>query len=242
MKKKEYRYLKRSIDLVKVDLFFDDNRRYDRLPLMYNIKRKCRKYLNNNRNIYKMYKFKKKQKYNFIKKHIKAISPLSIKSRVHMFEYSIRNVIIKLKYAYTYKNSNIFIKCGFVFLNGKQEFNQLKFMYKGDYLELIFSNYIIKLRYKISKKLKNSMFKYKRYNWKSLKNKVESSTRNIRLSRFSLKLLHYRDKISNIFQFDYRTLTFILIDEIEPKKDLSYLNKKILPIYLLKLFNWKLIS
>jgi hypothetical protein len=33
-----------------------------------------------------------------------------------------------------------------------------------------------------------------------------------------------------------------MVNDINFKKDLTYLNKKILPIYLLKLFNWKLIS
>lgn len=75
-----------------------------------------------------------------------------------------------------------------------------------------------------------------------LKNKVDFAERRIRVSRFSEKVLHYKSKMSNIFQFDYRTMSFFMISDIRYKKDLTYLNKKVLPIYLIKLFNWKVIS
>lgn len=70
-----------------------------------------------------------------------------------------------------------------------------------------------------------------------LKNKVEFEERKIRIFRFASKILHYKNKISNAFQFDYRTLTFLLIKDLNVCKDISYLTKKILPIYLLKLLN-----
>jgi hypothetical protein len=70
-----------------------------------------------------------------------------------------------------------------------------------------------------------------------LKNKVEFSERKLRIFRFAEKILNFKNKISKSFQFDYRTMSFIFIKEILYKKDISYLNKKILPIYLLKLFN-----
>ena len=70
-----------------------------------------------------------------------------------------------------------------------------------------------------------------------LKNKVEFSERKIRIFRFAEKILHFRNRITNSFQFDYRTLTFSLVKEINVRRDISYLTKKILPIYLVKLFN-----
>lgn len=70
-----------------------------------------------------------------------------------------------------------------------------------------------------------------------LKHKVEFNERKVRISRFSDKILHYKNKISRVFQFDFRTMTFFLIDKLNSKKNLSYLNKKVLPLYLLKLFN-----
>ena len=48
-----------------------------------------------------------------------------------------------------------------------------------------------------------------------LKNKVEFSERKIRIFRFAEKILHFKNKVSNSFQFDYRTLTFSLIKELE---------------------------
>lgn len=159
-----------------------------------------------------------------------------------MYEFSLRNIIIKLKYAYTYRNAELFIKSGFLFLNGHQEFNPFKFIYKGDIIELVYSKFIIKMKYMIKKKLNTSMRKFKKYNWRTIKNKINYEDRRIRISRFSEKILNYKNKITKIFQFDYRTLSYIMVNDINYKKDLTYLNKKILPIYLLKLFNWKLIS
>lgn len=62
-------------------------------------------------------------------------------------------------------------------------------------------------------------------------------TKRLKLTKIASKLIHFNDKISSIFQFDYRVLAYIIVGDIECKRDLSYLNKKILPIYLLKLFN-----
>lgn len=233
---------KKHINLINLDLFFNRNRRFYRLHRLYDVRKKCIRYLNNNRGIYKMYKFRVKQNFKFIKRHIRSISSLDIKSRIHMYEFSVRNIAIKLKYAYTYRNAAMFIKSGFLFLNGCQEINPFKFAYKGDTIELTYSKFIMKLKYKIKKKLNISMRKFKRYNWRTLKNKVNYEDRKIRISRFSEKILHYKNKITRIFQFDYRTLSYMIVNDIRFKKDLTYLNKKILPIYLLKLFNWKLIS
>jgi hypothetical protein len=87
-----------------------------------------------------------------------------------------------------------------------------------------------------------SMRKYKKYNWKTLKNKVNPENRKIRISRFSEKTLNFKLKLTKIFQFDYRTLSYAMVLDLNFKRDLTYLNKKLLPIYLLKLFNWKIIT
>lgn len=243
---KRFKYLsherKKHINLANIIMYYGKRKRHNRLHRVYDIGKKCIRYLNNNRSLYKIYKFRAKHNFKFIKRHIRSISALSIKSRLHMFEYSLRSIAIKLKYAYTYRNASMFVKAGFIFLNGKQELNPLKFMYKGDCIELIFSKFVLKLKNKIKKRLSISMRRYKRYNWKMLKNKVPFAERRVRVSRFSEKVLHYKSKMSNIFQFDYRTLSFFLISDIRYKKDLTYLNKKVLPIYLIKLFNWKIIS
>ena len=70
-----------------------------------------------------------------------------------------------------------------------------------------------------------------------LKNKVDYSERRVRILRFSNKLFHYKNKISNYIQFDYRVLSFVVIKDLDYKKDISYLIKKIIPIYLIKLLN-----
>lgn len=251
--KKIYRYFmkkykklsykqKKHINLINLDLYFVRNKRFFRLHRLYDIKRRYIRYLNNNRNIYKFYKYRTKHNYKFIKRHIRSMASLNINSRMHKYEFSLRNMALKLKYAYTFRNADIFIKSGFIFLNGLQEINPLKYIYKGDILELTFSKFLIKLKKKIKKKLNISMRKFKRYNWRTLKNKVNPEKRRLRISRFSEKILNFKIKLTKIIQFDYRTLSYAMISEMKYKKDLSYLNKKLLPIYLLKLFNWKLIS
>ena len=70
-----------------------------------------------------------------------------------------------------------------------------------------------------------------------LKNKVDFSERKIRIFRFAEKIFQFKNIITNSFQIDYRILSFFLIKNIQIKKDISHLTKKILPIYLIKLFN-----
>lgn len=70
-----------------------------------------------------------------------------------------------------------------------------------------------------------------------LKNKVEFFERKIRIFRFAEKIFHFKNKITNSVQFDYRTLTFFIVKNLSIKNDISYLTKKILPTYLIKLFN-----
>lgn len=70
-----------------------------------------------------------------------------------------------------------------------------------------------------------------------LKNKVEFFERKIRIFRFAEKIFHFKNKITNSVQFDYRTLTFFIVKDLSIKNDISYLTKKILPTYLIKLFN-----
>ncbi len=234
--------IKKYVNLCNSGLYFKQWEKFDRLLRLYDIKKKYIRYLNNNRSIYKLNKFRCKHNFKFIKRHIRSISALSIKSRIHMFELSLRNIIIKLKYAYTYRNSSLFIKSGYVFLNGKQNLNPFDFVYRGDLIELIYSKFIFKLKYKIRKKINISMRKYKKYNWRMLKNKIAYDIRKVRIYRFADKVFSYRNKMSNLFQTDFRTLSFFIVRELNYKKDLSHLNKKLLPLYMLKLFNWKVIS
>ena len=54
-----------------------------------------------------------------------------------------------------------------------------------------------------------------------LKNKVAYDTRKTRIYRFADKVFNYKNKMSNIFQVDYRTLSFFLVRGLNYKKDLS---------------------
>lgn len=147
-----------------MNLIFDQKLRYKRLDRLYDIKKKYLRYLSTNRNIYRLYKFKTKNNFKFIKKHIRAVSNLNLKDRVHMHEYSIRNIIIKLKYAFTFRNSNNLIKSGFIFLNGLQTLNSKFFLFKNDCLELIYNKFVLNLKKKIKRKMYISMRRYKKYN------------------------------------------------------------------------------
>ena len=70
-----------------------------------------------------------------------------------------------------------------------------------------------------------------------LKNKVDFNERKLRINRFVKNIIFYKDRIINSLQFDYRTLTFVLIKNINYKNDLSFSNKKLTPLYLIKLLN-----
>ena len=228
--------------LNNLNLFFKQSSRFDRSSRLYDINRRYIKYLSENRMIYKLFGFRTKNNFKFIKRHIRSVSSLNILNRIHMHEYSIKNFIIKLKYAFTSRNSINLIKAGFIFLNGHQIQKIDNYILKGDFIELLYCKFILKLKNKIKKKLLISMRKYKRYNWRMLKNKVDFNERKVRIFRFAEKILQFKNKITNAVQFDYRTLTFILIKDLNLKKDTSYLTKKLLPTYLVKLFNWKIIS
>jgi hypothetical protein len=155
---------KQSIILSNINLFFSSDDRYDRQPKLYDIKKKYIRYLSSNRLIYKLFGFRCKHNFKFIKRQVRAISGLNIKDRIHMHEYSLKNILIRLKYAFTYRNAKNLIKSGFIFLNGKQELNYNSYMFKGDYIEFLYCKLVLKMRKKIKKKLFVSMRKYKRYN------------------------------------------------------------------------------
>jgi hypothetical protein len=155
---------KKYINLINLDFYFIRNKRFFRLHRLYDIRKKYIRYLNNNRSIYKFYKFRIKHSFKFIKRHIKSITNLNIKDRIHFYEFSLRNIAIKLKYAFTLRNAKLFTQAGFIFLNGHQELNPFKYIYKGDIIELPFSKFILKLKKKIKKKMFTSMRKYKKYN------------------------------------------------------------------------------
>lgn len=70
-----------------------------------------------------------------------------------------------------------------------------------------------------------------------LKNKVDFSERKIRIFRFAEKVFHFKNIIPNSFQFDYRTLTFSLIKDLNIRDDITHVTRKILPAYLIKLLN-----
>lgn len=165
---KKYNYLsykkKQSIVLNNLNLFFNQSKRYDRYTRLYDIDKKYIKYLSVNRQIYKLFGFRKKHNFKFIKRHTRALATLNIKNRIHMHEFSLKNILIKLKYAFTYRNSLNLIKSGFIFLNGYQELNGNCYLFKGDYIELLYCKFVLKLKNKIKKKLLTSMRKYKKYN------------------------------------------------------------------------------
>ena len=177
--------------LLNLNLYFSFDTRFDRVPKTYEIKKKYIKYLNTNRNLYKNFNLKKKQNIRFFKKHIPLVSKLSLKSRIHLFEYSLLSLILKLKYAYSNLSALFFIKSGLIFINGVQSFNWQRYLYKGDCLEFIYSTSFFKFNSIIKKKLDKSLRKYKKQNWKLTKNKVNFEKKYINLLKLSKRVFFF---------------------------------------------------
>ena len=240
LRKKNYK--KKHIILNFLNLSYTQKKRFDRLNRLYDIKKKYVRYLQNNRNLYKLLNYKIKFNKQFIRRHIRSISNLSIKDRFLLYHNTISNIILKLKFAYSFKTAEFFIKTGFVFINGYQELNKNKFLKKFDFLEIIFSKFILNFKIKLKKKIKKSIRKYKKYNWRMIKNKVEYNERKIRIQKFAKRIYNFKLKIANTYQIDFRTLSCCYIKDFNYKKDHSIFIKKIIPLYLIKLLNWKIIT
>ena len=149
---------KNKIYLMKqLNLAFNYSKRYDSRTKIHDIKKKYVSYLLHSRNLYKIHKLRTKHNFTFFKRHFRAIASLNINNRLNFYESSIKNLIIKLKYAYTIKLSELFIKSGFIFLNGYQESNPNKFLILGDFFEIIYSKFIFKYKLKVKKKIKKTM-------------------------------------------------------------------------------------
>ena len=149
---------KNKLHLLKqLNLIFNYNKRYDSRTKIHDIKRKYVSYLLHSRSLYKVFKIRTKHNFKFFKRHFRAIASLNINTRLNFYESSVKSLIIKLKYAYTITLSELFIKSGFIFLNGYQEFNPNKFLNLGDFFEIIYSKFIFKYKLKIKKKIKKTM-------------------------------------------------------------------------------------
>lgn len=141
----------------QLNLTFSLNKKYDNRMKIHDIKKKYVSYLLHSRNLYKIFKIRTKHNFKFFKRHFRAIASLNINTRLNFYESSIKSLVIKLKYAYTLALAELFIKSGFAFLNGYQEFNPNKFLILGDFFEIIYSKFIFKYRLKIKKKIKKTM-------------------------------------------------------------------------------------
>ncbi len=255
LRKNNKKILKRMKKKLKIIKDFDRPLRYNMLKnlkfnkrerttaiKMYDIKKKYIRYFINNRLLYKIHNFKSKQNYKFYSKHFRYISSVDIKTRLYLFETSLKNIIIKLKYAYSMKTSIFFIKAGFLFVNGLQELNFNKFLKLGDYLELVYSRYLIKLKKNLKKYVKKNIWLYKKYIFRKTKIFETDDNKNLKVLKLCKIFIFYKNKLYSSYQTDLKTFSIIFIKKLNIKQDISYFNKKYNPIYYFKLLNWKILS
>nr|YP_004841710.1 Ymf76 [Ichthyophthirius multifiliis]AEL89252.1 Ymf76 [Ichthyophthirius multifiliis] len=216
--------------------------KYYKIDKIYDIKKKYLRYFINNRRLYYLLKIKNKQTHKFFRNHFRHIGSLSIIDRLAFYELFLKNLIVKLKLSYSLQTSLYLIKSGFIFINGLQNTNKNTHIIYGDYIEFLYCNFMIKYKKKIKKKINKNVWLYKKYVFKKIK--IYEKPENLKTKRFKLGniFIYFKNNLYKNYQIDYRTLSIIFIKNLNFKYNITYFNKKYLPIYYLKLLNWKIIS
>jgi len=207
-----------------------------------NGKKKIRKFNLLNRKLYKFLNF------NLLKTSIKVTKSINFFSRFKNYnrllklEFSLFNIILNSKFIKSYNDLNTLFKLNTIYINRIQINNPFYLLKVKDIIEFQLSNkfynYIFYFKSVFSKhllKIRNKLwFKLKLLN----RNKLDFNKNSLINNVFKNNLI-FKLNIPNYIEVDYFTLSIILIYKNFNLKQLNLNIKKILIIYLFRLYNWK---
>lgn len=206
------------------------------------IRKKFQKVILKNRRLYKFLKFNSFKSSQSLSKDITINSKVKTLNNLLNLEYSLFNVILNTNIIKSYEDLKLLSRSNSIFLNRNLIKNLNKVLEVGDLIEFnlsyrfysymlyfknVFIKHITKIRNKIWYKLK---FKDK--------NKLDY-TKNSLLNNVFKNNLIFRNNIPGYLEVDYYTLSIVILMKNFNFNSLNINIKKILVIYLFKLYNWK---
>lgn len=207
-----------------------------------NGKKKLKKVILTNRALYNFLNYNSFKTAKSLSTHISKKSKLKNLSNLLSLEYSTFNIILNSNLIKSYTDLTILSSAKSIFLNRIPLKNLNKELKVGDVIEFYLSkkiyNYIIYFKELITKyiiKTKNKL-------WYKLrlkdKNKLDYNKNNLINNVFKNNFL-FKSYIPNYIEVDYYTLSILIITKSFNFNSYTLNIKKILVLYLFKLYNWK---
>lgn len=207
-----------------------------------NGKKKFRKTILLNRIFFNYLNFNKFKTSKKLSKNIYLNSKLALIKIILKLEYSIKYIITNTNIIKSFTDLKKLLQMSYVYLNRTPIFKVNYSLKVGDILEFSLNyklfNYIQKfkdLSLKHTFKLRSKLwFKIRSYS----KIKINYNEKKLTNSLLKNNIL-FKNNIPNYIEIDYLTLTIIMLFNSYNYQIYNYTVKKLLVLYLFKLYNWK---
>jgi len=205
-------------------------------------KKKYRKTILLNRLFFNYLNFNRFKTSTKLSNNISINSKLIFTKLILKLEYSLMYLITNTNIVKSYKDLCKFLSLSYIYLNRKAIFRDNIVLNSGDIIEFNLNyklfNYINKFKefnnkyiYKLRTKL---WFKIKNYN------RMRINYNDTKITNALLKNnILFKNSIPNYLEIDYITLSIVILYKSLDYKHYNYVIKKLLVVYMFKLYNWK---
>lgn len=184
-------------------------------------------------------KFLKKQ--NKLTTYLVNILKLDTKSILNFFEFRLNIILIRCHYFDNLRDSNFFIKKGFISINNEITFDTECLVKHQDLIKLINKKqYYIYYRRNIN----NALYSSKKINWAFHRFKKKNRFRKVftKVYKWIYNGIYFGFDIPYFLEVDYVNLTIIVLKKPLNLYLIQYSSVKFLNLYLTRLYNWNYIN
>ena len=207
-----------------------------------NGKKKMRKTILLNRMFLNYLNFNRFKTSTKLSKNIFLNSKLILIKILLNLEYSLFYIITNTNFIKSYTDLKKLLQMSFIFLNRKPIFKVNKILKSGDILEFSLNYKMFNYIFKFKELTLKHIFKLRTKLWFKIKsyNKLKINYNDNKLAnRLLTNNLLFKNNIPMYLEIDYITLTIIVLFNSYDYKIYNYSIKKLLVLYLFKLYNWK---
>ena len=205
-------------------------------------KKKLKKVILNNRKLYNFLNNNSLKTSKNLDNYISKKSKFKSLFNLLNLEFSVFNIILNSNIIKSYFDLLILIKYNSIFLNRLPIKNLNIELQLGDIIEFYLSNKFFNYMIYFKNSMNKHLMKIKNSIWYKLrlkdKNKLDLNSNNLINNVFKNNFI-FKNFIPNYIEIDFYTLTIIVISKSLNFNSYSLNIKKILILYLFKLYNWK---
>jgi hypothetical protein len=222
--------------------FLNSKVKTHKMPNILKGKKKFKKTLLLNKKLYKFLTFNIFKTLRRLKKHVRIKSKLKILQNLLSFEYSMPYIILSSNIVKSFSDLKILLRTKYVYLNRmKQSKNFNKVLVAGDYIEFFLVNRIFNYVTYFKKILLKHVIKVRNRLWYKLRGKDRGKfdfNKNTLLNSLFKDNVLFKRAIPNYLEVDYITLSIVIVLKNLEFNSFNLNIKKILVLYLFKLYNW----